>query len=255
MRRLIGILACSAALVAGEEIRLPVEAGRWVKQLRESGEVADAEAATFATVECERGRRLAIGPWRAGATGARFEYASRLPVINGTARGWYKTAGLLPRQAARVKGKPYFVAWFADNEREHRELHRYVYSPNCAAAPGKFVEGRYRTIAALNKARGKSCASFDDAIRQKPDPMLRAGAMYQDLHLFRRELLRRFNHTVLGALREEDPERLDWSLSQRGGDAAAAGAAGGAAARARANCGEIDRPPGSMMERIEENAP
>ena len=107
-----------------------------------------------------------------------------------------------------VRDRPYFAAWFADNEREHRELHRYVYSPNCARAFRNFLAGRYGAAAKLAKAWGKAYESFDDVIREKPDPVSRAGAMYEDFHLFRREMLRRFNATVLRVIREEDPGRL-----------------------------------------------
>ncbi len=107
-----------------------------------------------------------------------------------------------------VKGRPYFAAWFADNEREHRQLHRYVYSRYCAQAFREFLRKRHGTIRSLNRAWGTKFASFEDLLEQKPEPTLRAGRMYEDFHEFRREIIRRFNETVLRVIREEDPGRL-----------------------------------------------
>jgi hypothetical protein len=110
--------------------------------------------------------------------------------------------------AGPVKEKPYFLAWFADNEREQRDLYRYVWSPNAAAAFRASLERQYRAIATLNKAWGTDFASFDDLAARKTEPRLRAGAMYTDFHAFGREILRRYNDTLLRVIREEDPGRL-----------------------------------------------
>lgn len=109
---------------------------------------------------------------------------------------------------AVVRDQPYFAGWFADNEREHRDLHRYVWSPPCAAALRRFLEARHATIAALNTAWGSRYASFDDLIAKKPDPVVRASAMFEDFRLFSREILREFNATVLRTIRAADPGRL-----------------------------------------------
>jgi len=112
---------------------------------------------------------------------------------------------------ALVRGKPYYGGWFVDNEREHRDVHRYVWSPQCAAEFRKFLEGKYGEIGKLNKAWAASFESFDELLRRKPDPVLRKGAMYDDFRLFSRQIIRRFNQTVLGIIREEDPGRLVFS--------------------------------------------
>ena len=110
--------------------------------------------------------------------------------------------------AAAVKGKPYFLAWFADNEREQRDLYRYVWSPNAAKAFRASLERRYGVVAALNKRWATDFASFDDLILRKPEPALRAGAMYEDFRAFSRELLGRYNDILLRTIRQEDPGRL-----------------------------------------------
>lgn len=116
------------------------------------------------------------------------------------------------RKVAKVlKGKPYFAAWFADNERQHRELHRYVYSRYCAREFRRFLENRHGSIENLNRAWGTDYASFDDLLERKPDPVMRVGGMYADFHDFRREIIRRFNQTYLRVIREEDPGRLVFS--------------------------------------------
>ena len=109
---------------------------------------------------------------------------------------------------AIVRDQPYFAGWFADNEREHRDLHRYVWSPRCAAAFRRFLEHKHATIATLNAAWGASFASFDDLIAKRPDPVVRAGAMFEDFRRFSREILRELNATVLRTIRAADPGRL-----------------------------------------------
>ena len=113
--------------------------------------------------------------------------------------------------AERVRNKPYYAAWFADNEREHRDLHRYMYSPNCARELRRFLETKYASIAALNKAWSSSYASFDELMLKRPDPVLRKGPMFDDFRAFSRVALRRFNDVVLKTIREADPGRLVFS--------------------------------------------
>lgn len=119
---------------------------------------------------------------------------------------WYR--GQVRAQVQYVRGKPDLIAWFADNERDHRDLHRYVYARNSALALRRFLQTRYTAIAALNKAWGAQFRSFDELMERKPDPMVRHGAMYRDYRAFARELLRRYNQTVLRVIHEEDPGRL-----------------------------------------------
>lgn len=104
--------------------------------------------------------------------------------------------------------KPYFAGWFADNEREHGDLHRYVWSPRCAVEFRRFLEQKHATIASLNATWGSQYESFDQLIAQKPDPAVRRGAMYEDFRLFSREILRAINTTLLDTIHAEDPGRL-----------------------------------------------
>ncbi len=112
----------------------------------------------------------------------------------------------------QMRGRPFFVAWFAGNERTHHDLHRRVWSRHCSAALRKFLEQRYESdVARLNQAWGTEFSSFEDLVRARPDPLLRRGAMYEDFRAFKRELLRCFNETLLRVIREEDPGRLVFS--------------------------------------------
>jgi hypothetical protein len=115
------------------------------------------------------------------------------------------------RAAAPVRGKTWFAAFFADNEINHRDLHRHVYTPNCSAALARFLEERYGGIAALNKAWGSHYESFAGLAGEKPDPALRHGRMYDDYRLFKREIVSRYVETVLRVIREEDPGHLVFS--------------------------------------------
>lgn len=113
--------------------------------------------------------------------------------------------------ARLVNNEPYFAGWFADNERAHANIHRYVWSTHCAAEFLKFLKSQYAAIAALNKAWGTSFASFDDLAQKKPEPALRQGVMYEDFRLFSREIIRQFNKTVLAVIRQEHPGHLVFS--------------------------------------------
>jgi hypothetical protein len=113
--------------------------------------------------------------------------------------------------AAPVRGKPWFVGFFADNEANHRDLHRHVYTVHCAAALRAFLERRYADIAALNSAWGSGYQSFSALIASKPDPELRQGRMYEDFRLFKREIVRRYVETLLRVIRQEDPGHLVFS--------------------------------------------
>ena len=110
--------------------------------------------------------------------------------------------------AALFKGKSHYAGWLADNERNHRDIFRYVWSVHCAQQFQLFLEHKYSSIAALNQAWKSSYASFDDLVARKPDPLIRDGAMYRDFRLFSREILRQFNSTILRIVHEEDPGRL-----------------------------------------------
>jgi hypothetical protein len=111
--------------------------------------------------------------------------------------------------AGRIRGKAYYAGWFAANERTHADIHRYVYSPGCAAAFGKFLEEAYGgDIDRLAKAWGQSFTSFAAILEKKPDPQVRYGAMYEDFRAFSREIIRKLNQTMIRVIREEDPGRL-----------------------------------------------
>lgn len=113
--------------------------------------------------------------------------------------------------AAVVKGKPYFAGWFADNEREHRDIHRFVWSKHCSAELMNFLRRKYTSIAALNKDWGSAYASFEDLAQARPDPVLRRGAMYETFRAFSREVIRHFNQTMIAVIRAADPGHLIFS--------------------------------------------
>ncbi|MBI4893396.1 MAG: beta-galactosidase [Acidobacteria bacterium] len=125
---------------------------------------------------------------------------------------WETTLRAAVRTAARpVKGKQWFVGFFADNEADHRDLYRHVYTPNCAGRLRAFLEKRYGDITALNLAWGTAYASFQDLIDGRPEPALRQGPMYEDLRLFKREIVRRYVETLVRVIREEAPGHLVFS--------------------------------------------
>jgi hypothetical protein len=125
---------------------------------------------------------------------------------------WEASARQLVHETAQLfKGKPYFVGWMVSNERDHFNLYRYVWSPHCAIQFGIFLEHKCGEIGALNKAWNSNYSSFDDLLAHKPEPPVIEGAMYEDFHLFSREIIRKFNDTMLRIIHEEDPGRLVFS--------------------------------------------
>jgi hypothetical protein len=110
-----------------------------------------------------------------------------------------------------VRDRPWFAVWFADNERQHRDLYRYVWARNSARAFGEFLRKRYGSIDRLNRAWKTHFASFEELLKARPEPKLRQGAMYEDFLAFSRQLLRRYNETLLSIIRQEDPGRLVFS--------------------------------------------
>lgn len=113
--------------------------------------------------------------------------------------------------AGLVSGKPWFLAWFADNEVRHWDLHRYVYSSHCAAKLQEFLEDRYESIEGLNEAWRTSLASFADLAQEKPDPTKGSPAMEKDYRDFSREIVKHYIRVTLRAIHEEDPGRLVFS--------------------------------------------
>jgi hypothetical protein len=122
---------------------------------------------------------------------------------------WEASAREQIRETALLfKNKPYFMAWMASNERTHYNLYNYVWSPDCTIKFGLFLEKKYVSIDALNKAWKSHYSSFADLLKQKPQPLVIEGAKYEDFRLFSREILRTFNETILRIIHEEDPGRL-----------------------------------------------
>ena len=108
-------------------------------------------------------------------------------------------------------GKRWFAGWFADNELDHADLARQVYSPHCAAALKDFLVLRYGSIGALNLAWQTSYSSFDSLIAARPDPLIPIGAMAEDYRLFAREVVSRYIETTIRVIRAIDPGRLIFS--------------------------------------------
>lgn len=115
------------------------------------------------------------------------------------------------RKAALVGGKSWFVGFFAGNEIDHSDLHRRVYTAHCGTRLQRFLEQRHQNIGRLNAAWGSTFKSFSQLIEQRPDPVVRAGAMYQDFRSFKREIVRHYVDTVLRVIREEVPDHLVFS--------------------------------------------
>jgi hypothetical protein len=114
--------------------------------------------------------------------------------------------------ARDIKGKPWFGAWFADNEIRFEDLYRRVASPHCAAALAAFLYRKYDgDIGRLNGAWDTHFSSFDDLGAHRPDPVLREGPVYRDFREFSREIVRKHVDVTLRVIQQEDPGHLVFS--------------------------------------------
>lgn len=108
---------------------------------------------------------------------------------------------------AHLGAKSWFAGWFADNELDHADLTRQVYSAHCARAFKDFLVARYATIAELNSAWQTGYASFDALIAARPDPILPIGTMAEDFRRFSRVIVSRYVDLTIGIIRSIDPGR------------------------------------------------
>lgn len=114
--------------------------------------------------------------------------------------------------ARYVKDKPWFAAWFTDNEITFEGLYRRVASQHCAGALLAFLGHKYAgDIDRLNAAWSSHFASFEDLAAHRPDPILRQGQVYEDYRAFSREVVKKHVEVTLRVIREEDPGRLVFS--------------------------------------------
>ncbi len=94
---------------------------------------------------------------------------------------------------SRTEGRDWFIGYFADNEVVLTDLHRAVYSTNCAEAFKTWLTARYNnSISSLNAAWGKSYASFTALMTAKPDPIKKSGTMYDDFMAFKRVIVQKY---------------------------------------------------------------
>jgi|GEM_PF-985853 len=102
-----------------------------------------------------------------------------------------------------TNGKSWFIGYFTDNEINHTDLHRKVYSANASQAFKNWLITKYgNDIGALNAAWGRTYASFDSLIAQKPDPAKRSGAMYADFKAFKRVMVQQYVDVVKASFME-----------------------------------------------------
>ncbi len=98
-----GVIAAGLLLpaFARADIALPIGEQAWQPRLFELEGVPEGEAARLEITQVPGwGASLAVGPWRAGRYGARFETVERLKILNGQVRGVYRTEDIEPFAAA-----------------------------------------------------------------------------------------------------------------------------------------------------------
>lgn len=113
--------------------------------------------------------------------------------------------------AGLIRGEKWFVGWFADNERDHTDLHRCVDSPYAKEAFMAWLKQRYGSIKALNKAWSTRFRSMEDAALDLPVPSARKGRIYEDFRSFARVIVSRYAELTLRTIRAADPDHLVFS--------------------------------------------
>ena len=122
---------------------------------------------------------------------------------------------------AVVGDKPWFVAWFADNELSHDRLYRRVWSRACSESFVQSLQVRYRTIARLNEVWKTDYISFTDLSLQKPVPTLPNDPRMADYLAFERKIVQRYVEVTIRCIRAVDPDRPIFSNRFMASDIAA----------------------------------
>jgi hypothetical protein len=110
-----------------------------------------------------------------------------------------------------IRGEKWFIGWFADNERDHTDLCRCVYSKYTNAEFISWLRNRYPSITDLNEAWGTTFSSIEDLLSVRPTPSIRYGRMYDDFSQFEKVIIKRYIDLTLNIIREKDPDHLVFS--------------------------------------------
>jgi hypothetical protein len=116
---LAALLTCClfpAATAATGDILLPINDEVWQKVVFPPEGVSAEEAADLGII-CDpiKGNSLAVGPWRQGYWGARFQARESLPLLRGTVRGSYRTEDI------EANGVAVWVQFFRGDHRVNME--------------------------------------------------------------------------------------------------------------------------------------
>ncbi len=112
------------------------------------------------------------------------------------------------KKAYSVLGdKPWFVAWFADNELSHDRLYRRVWSRACSEAFVQSLQVRYQSIARLNETWKSNYISFTDLSLHKPVPSVPNDSRMSDYLAFERKIIQQYVETTIRCIRAVDPDR------------------------------------------------
>jgi hypothetical protein len=125
------------------------------------------------------------------------------------------------KAVAVVGDKPWFVAWFADNELSHDRLYRCVWSRACSESFVQSLQVRYKTIARLNEAWKSDYISFTDLSLQKPTPTQPNDPRMADYLAFERKIVQRYVEVTIRCIRSVDPARPIFSNRFMASDIAA----------------------------------
>ena len=112
-----------------------------------------------------------------------------------------------------VKGKPWFCAWYVDNEMDFGYLYRFVWAKYSSQELIKDLEAKYKIIDKLNQAWTSSFGeynfkSFKDILVAKPEPKDWDDPLWIDFTAFERRMLGEYINYTYDLIKELDPDHL-----------------------------------------------
>jgi hypothetical protein len=116
-------------------------------------------------------------------------------------------------QIEPLKKKPWLVGWMVDNESDFLDLFRFVWAEHSAREFISDLKRTYGGIGELNEAWTSRYgryrfASFDDILKQRPEPADWNDPLYADFIAFERKMIREYIEFTFALVKRLDPDHL-----------------------------------------------
>jgi hypothetical protein len=113
----------------------------------------------------------------------------------------------------QYRDRPWFVGYFIDNEIDYRDAFLYIWADYSGREFIKYLQGRYGSIGALNRAWTSDFASYDygdfnDILADKPEPRDFNDPLYLDFTEVERRLIGEYVNFTYDLVKGLDPGHL-----------------------------------------------